>query len=187
MLMISNSNWQRIALRMRRLAAKCIGGSRNAVLAVSLSAFGILLAVPVMNAHGSPAAPYRPLDGSCQTMFAFTQTGSIDIEGACHYSHLGLTTSVAEQIIMPGPGGTLLIVNTTVYTAANGDKLFSTFTGTGVFTSATGVSFSGTETYEGGTGRFADAVGSATLVGSAEFTSPSAGVGQYSVAGTISY
>jgi hypothetical protein len=87
---------------------------------------------------------------------------------------------------MPTPDGTLLIVNTAVYTAANGDKLFSTFLGSGVPTS-TGVSFSGTETYDGGTGRFADATGSATLVGSAEFTSPSAGVGQYSVEGTISY
>jgi hypothetical protein len=106
--------------------------------------------------------------------------GAIDTEGTCHYSHLGLTTSAATQIIILQTDNTLLITN------RNGDKLFSTFVGTGVFT-ATGVSFSGTETYNGGTGRFADAAGSATLVGSAEFTSPSAGVGQFSVEGTRSY
>jgi len=183
--MISNSICGRTALRIRSIAAQCISGSRKGVVVVSLGTCGILL--PVMNASGDPAAPSRPLHGSCQTTFAFTQTGSIDIEGTCYYSHLGLTTSVAEQIILPGPGGTQLIFNTAVYTAANGDMLFSNFVGAGVFTSATGVSFSGTETYDGGTGRFADATGSATLVGTAEFTSPSAGVGQYSVEGTISY
>jgi hypothetical protein len=185
--MISNSICGRIALRIGKLAGNCIRGSRKGALVVSLGACGILLAVPVMNAIGKPAAPIRPLDVSCQTTFAFTQTGSIDIEGTCHYSHLGLTTSVAEQFLLQGPGGTLVIVNMAKYTAANGDELHSTFVGTGVFTSATSVSFSGTETYTGGTGRFADATGSATLVGSAEFTSPSAGVGQYSGEGTISY
>ena len=154
---------------------------------MSLGACAILLAVPVMSAIGKPAAPSRPLDGSCQTAFAFTGPESVHIEGTCHYSHLGLTTSVAEQTIVLLPDGTLHIANTAVYTAANGDKLFSIFVGTGVFTATGGVSFSGTETYYGGTGRFADATGSATLVGSAEFTSPSAGVGQYSVEGTVSY
>ncbi|HEY1458872.1 MAG TPA: hypothetical protein VGH59_02315 [Casimicrobiaceae bacterium] len=90
-------------------------------------------------------------------------------------------------ILLPVVNASELIVNTTVYTAANGDMLFSNFVGAGVFTSATGVSFSGTETYDGGTGRFADATGSAALPGTAEFTSPTAGVGQYSVEGTISY
>ena len=184
--MISNSICGRIAQGIRILADDCIHSSRKGVLVVLLGACGTLLAVPVMNASGNPATPSRPLDASCQTTFAFTQTGSIHIEGTCHYSHLGLTTSVAEQIITPRPDGSLLIVNTAVYTAADGDTLFSTFFGIGVPTS-TGVSFSGTETYDGGTGRFSDANGSATLVGSAEFTSPSAGVGQYSLEGTIAY
>ena len=154
---------------------------------MSLGACAILLGVPVMNATGKPAAPSRPLDGSCQTTFILTSPESIHIEGTCHYSHLGLTTSVAEQIIMQLPDGTLHIANTAVYTAANGDKLYSHFAGTGVFTATGGVSFSGTETYDGGMGRFADATGSTALAGTAQFTSPTAGVGQYSVEGTISY
>ena len=185
--MISNSVCGRIALRIRNLAGDCIRGSGKGVLVVSLGVCAILLGVPVMNATGKPAAPSRPLDASCQTMFALTSPVSIHIEGTCHYSHLGLTTSVAEQIIMVFPDGTLHISNMAVYTAANGDKLYSTFAGTGVFTATGGVSFSGTETYDGGTGRFADASGSSTLVGSAEFTSISTGIGQYSAKGTISY
>jgi hypothetical protein len=185
--MISSSTCDHIAQRVRELAGDCIDGSRKGLLVMSLGACAILLAVPVMNATGKPAAPSRPLDGSCQTKFAFTQTGAIDIQGTCHYSHLGLTTSAATQMVIPQPDNTLLITNTAVYTAANGDKLFSTFAGTGVFTATGGVSFSGTETYYTGTGRFADATGSATLVGSAEFTSQATGVGQYSVEGTISY
>src|SRR5881396_523394 len=129
---------------------------------MSLGACGVLWTVPVIDASGKPAAPTRPLQVSCQTAFAFTQTGSIHVEGICHYSHLGLTSAVAEQIVIPQPDGTLHIVNTAVYTAANGDALFSTFVGTGVFTPS-GVSFSGTETYHGGTGRFVGATGSAAL------------------------
>src|SRR5262245_43543581 len=124
--MISNSICDRIALRIRRIAAKCIGGGRKGVLVVSLGTCGILLAVPVMNARGNPAASGRPLAGSCQTKFAFTQTGAIDIEGTCRYRHLGLTTSAATQIVIPQPDNTLLITNIAVYTAANGNKLFST-------------------------------------------------------------
>ena len=184
--MISWSICIGIAQRIRKLAVACIRGNRQRVLVMSLGACGILWTVPVIDASGKPAAPSRPLNASCQTTFAFTPTGSLHIEGTCHYSHLGLTSAVADQIAIPQPDGSLHLVNTAVYTAANGDELFATFVGSGVFTPS-GVLFSGTETYHGGTGRFAGATGSAALSGSAEFTSPSAGVGHYSGEGTISY
>ena len=46
--------------------------------------------------------------------------------------------------------------------AANGDELFSTFTGSGVFTSATTAKSTQVNTITGGTGRFTDASGSFT-------------------------
>jgi hypothetical protein len=47
--------------------------------------------------------------------------------------------------------------------AANGDELFSDFTGSGVFTSATTVESTQVNTITGGTGRFADASGTFTI------------------------
>lgn len=166
------------------VAGVVMGVSRKGMLALALGTFGVLF---TGNAFGEPAAPSRPISASCQTTFAFTATGSIRVEGTCHYSHLGLTAAVADQIAIPQPDGTLQIVNTAVYTAPNGDELFATFVGTGVFMSPVLLSFSGVETYSGGTGRFADATGSSTLTGSAGFTSASAGVGQYSAQGMIAY
>jgi len=147
----------------------------------------LALSAAAYEASAASSNPSRPLDASCQTTFAFTPTGSIHLEGTCHYTHLGLTTVVAEQIAIPQPDGTLYLVNTAVYTAANGDELFGTFVGTAVFTPTVAVSFSGTEAYAGGTGRFADATGTAAPVGGAEFTSAIAGVGHFSGGGTISY
>ncbi len=172
---------------VRNSAAIFIVGSGKGVLALTVGTCGVLLAAPLSDAYAKAAAPTRPLSASCETTFAFTATGSIRIEGTCHYSHLGLTATIADQIAIPQANGTLQIVNTATYTAANGDELFATFVGVGVFESPVLLSFSGVETYTGGTGRFADATGSATLTGGAEFTSASAGVGHYSAQGTISY
>src|SRR5262249_16067768 len=121
----------------------------------------------------------RPMGGSCNTVFAFTGVGTSEYEGTCHLLHLGLTHVVATRIIIPGSGGTLILTDVAVYTAANGDELFANFVGIGTFTAPTSVSFSGTATYVGGTGRFADASGSATLNGTAQFTSAIGGVGNY--------
>jgi hypothetical protein len=98
-----------------------------------------------------------------------------------------LTTVIASQTATPLDNGTLFITNTAVYTAANGDQLYANAIAIGVFTSPTSVSFSGTETYRGGTGRFDDALGSVALAGSAQFTSATEGVGEFSVLGMISF
>jgi hypothetical protein len=98
-----------------------------------------------------------------------------------------LSTVVASQTATPLDNGTLFLAQTGAYTAANGDQLYTNVIAIAVFTSPTSVSFSGTETYRGGTGRFVDALGSVALAGSAHFTSAAAGVGEYSVLGTISF
>ena len=185
--MISWSIRGRIAEGIRKVAFDCLRRSRRTVPVIALVGSSTLLWLPGVEANGNGASPGRPLKLSCQTTFAFTPTGSIHIEGRCHYSHLGLTSVVSEQIIIPQPNGTINIVNTSVYTAANGDELFATVAGTGAFTATGEVVFSGVETYTGGTGRFADASGSATIAGGAAFTSATTGVGHFSGEGKISY
>ena len=174
----------RYACSDRRSALKglCIvhRGRRAALAAILCFCAGIM--------QGSIAyAADRPFGGSCNTVFAFTGVGAAEYQGTCHLHHIGLTHVVATQIIIPNPDGTLLITQVHVYTAANGDELFANAVAIGTFTTPTSVSFSGTETYVGGTGRFANASGSATLNGTADFTSATGGVGQYTTQGTVSY
>lgn len=129
----------------------------------------------------------RGLNGACATAFEFTGPGTARVTGTCQYGHLGRTHCVAEQTVIPNPDGTLAIENEGVCTAANGDELSTSFSGTGVPTPTGEIIFSGTETYDGGSGRFANATGAAALSGSAQFTSPSAGVGSFTLRGRIAY
>lgn len=104
----------------------------------------------------------------------------LHIEYVCQLAHLGRTTAVAEQIVsLTGP----LASNTTIYTAANGDQLFVTWTGTGIANGPDNT-FSGPETITGGTGRFAGASGSTWVSGTASFATMT---GQFTSVGTISY
>jgi hypothetical protein len=141
------------------------------------------------------ANPERPYRGSCSTVImpltppgVFPQQLHIDYE--CTLAHLGRTTAVVTQTVTPmaPPAGSvvpLLIQNETTYTAANGDQLFVTFTGTAMLNLETGeVMFIGVETFNGGTGRFAKATGSAQLEGTASiFTNR----GFFTSKGRISY
>ena len=102
--------------------------------------------------------------------------------------HLGRTTGVAVQTVSTAgpPAGAilpLLIVNETKYEAANGDLLFQDFAGSGELNLTTGdVTFEGTETFAGGTGRFVNVVGIAEAEGRASiFTN----LGFYTTKGTL--
>lgn len=129
----------------------------------------------------------RGLTGACETEFVFTGESTAIVTGTCRYGHLGLTTCEADQTVTPGGDGSLRIENDGVCVAANGDKLLTHFSGYGVPTPTGGVDFVGTETYDGGTGRFVNAFGSSTLAGSAQFTGPGVGVGAFSLRGRIGY
>jgi hypothetical protein len=141
------------------------------------------------------ADPERPYKGSCSTVImpltppgVFPQQLHIDYE--CTLAHLGRTTAVVTQTVTPvaPPAGgvvPLLVQNTTIYKAANGDHLFVTFTGTAVLNLATGeVTFIGVEAFNGGTGRFANATGSAQLEGTASINTNR---GFFTSKGRISY
>jgi hydroxyethylthiazole kinase-like sugar kinase family protein len=107
----------------------------------------------------------------------------LHIEYVCQLEHLGRATAVAEQVVIFTGPTTAIASNTTIYTAANGDQLFATWTGTST-TIGPDAAFSGPETYAGGTGRFVDASGSAWISGTASFVT---NTGQFTVEGTLGY
>src|SRR5205823_14128678 len=84
-----------------------------------------------------------------------------DFVGAGTATHLGRYNEVGTVQFLPTADPTVLQLDaSSTYTAANGDQLYAVFTGhlngvTGVITA--------TVTYVGGTGRFANASGTATL------------------------
>jgi hypothetical protein len=122
----------------------------------------------------------RPWEGSCKGIGIIRPDRiTLDITGICHLSHLGLTTSVGVETL----GGTLRAVHT--FTAANGDLLYSTTAGYATLKpDFSGVNFFNIETITGGTGRFANATGSATRNGSSNFSD---GSGTWEIQGTITY
>jgi len=144
-------------------------------------------ATAVANAHS------RPFGGRCTTAFTFLAPLPTDppnvqrlhIDSVCQLKHLGRTTGSAEQVVVFTGPTTLNASNTTTYTAANGDQLFASWTGTGMLDPETlVVGFSGPEQYAGGTGRFRHASGSAFLTGSASLVSTT---GAYTTRGSITY
>jgi hypothetical protein len=111
-----------------------------------------------------------PWEGSCEGTGIFRPDFiTLDITGTCNLSHLGRTTTVGVETV----GAVLNAVHT--FTAANGDILYTTTTGTAVLKpDFSGVTFSNIETVTGGTGRFTNASGTATRIGSTNFSDGSA-------------
>jgi hypothetical protein len=139
------------------------------------------------------ATPERPFGGTCT--FASTllppEPGQppnvvrFHQDEVCHLRHLGLTTaSTTETVTFTETG--LVFVTTITYTAANGDQLFTTESGTATPPDQNGlIHFSGTQTVTGGTGRFADASGSFSEVGT---VNPATATGEVEfISGTLSY
>jgi hypothetical protein len=84
--------------------------------------------------------------------------------GDCQASHLGKTTIVSEKVINLAAGTQTIQL---AFTAANGDVLRATGTGTNVMVAPGIVNFTADMTFTGGTGRFATASGRATIRGQA--------------------
>jgi hypothetical protein len=143
-----------------------------------------LLLAPLPGTGGSKPVKVvvqeRPFGGSCNAVVTpltepgvFPEVLKVDLD--CLLQHLGRTTAQATTTVVPaGPrvGSTLPISLTseTTYEAANGDRLYQKFAGTGQLDVDTlEVEFWGMETFEGGSGRFVNAVGFANTNGSASF------------------
>jgi hypothetical protein len=127
----------------------------------------------------------RPWGGSCYVAAEFIGETTLRIIGECHLAHIGRASVLEYQTIVPGPSG-IAYTNTAVYTAPNGDELHTTNVGVATPT-ADGLSLNGIETAVGGTGRFENASGTATLAGSVRFTSASTTIGSYTLDGRLSF
>jgi hypothetical protein len=153
---------------------------------------------PSLNGGGNSQVT-RPLKGRCDvevTIVSIGPDGRLDLleEYTCQLSHLGRTHNTVTQSVIPtGPpvdGFLSAIVNNTgAFVAANGDRVNSSFTGTGVTNLANFTAeFEGTETLSGGTGRFANASGTAHIEGTAALDpATGTGRGQFTIEGTITY
>ena len=133
----------------------------------------------------------RPIHGSGTTIDTLDlATGTGSGEGPAIISHLGKGTFSHSFTTTFTSPTTIAVSSSETFTAANGDQIFATFTGTGTLTGLNAV-VTGVATITGGTGRFADASGTLTGTFNAE---PISQVGTtlvnrdtFTVAGRISY
>lgn len=130
-----------------------------------------------------------PLKGSYVTTIENLQVVgpglvSMNVIGKGMVSHLGKSKVFIAQTANYTTDPFSLVSPTVIFTAANGDELYSsgvgTFTDDGLGNSA----FTGTLTISGGTGRFNQATGSVTYDGSANVA---AAKGQFTFDGMVNY
>ena len=127
----------------------------------------------------------RPWKGRCDGVATFTGPTTLHIVGTCNLAHLGKTTFETTETVVPRPDGLSDLNSVNAYTSANGDVLNTV--GNGIATlkpDFSGVTFAGTETAIGGTGRFSNASGVATRIGSTRFSDS---IGSYDHAGTLTF
>lgn len=119
---------------------------------------------------------------NCSTPGAVPVVASTPFQGTGKISHLGKSAVASSQTVdftKPTP----ILFGTVEFTAANGDKLYATHTGTTVFPDATGsATYSGDMTFTGGTGKFMGASGSVEFTGGANIPT---GKGYFSLRGTL--
>jgi hypothetical protein len=152
---------------------------------------GLVLTACAADSPMDPVAPQlamvpTPFLGSCELVIQPSEPISpgvvrqIDI-GDCRISHLGRATFISDKIIN-FVAGTQTIQGT--YIAANGDLLYANGSGTSQLIGPGLVAFQASVTFEGGTGRFASASGTATMTGEADVVN---GRSHFTTTGTISY
>ncbi len=133
--------------------AACSGAAPTAPTS-SLSQIG--KGVATTQAKGGTELPFKGTYEGLEKVVTSTEHQLIHATG--NATHLGRFTVTAAWTIGPGGG-----IGTSTWTAANGDELFTRFTRRGVFVPPT-ATFTETHTITGGTGRFANASGTFTVV-----------------------
>jgi hypothetical protein len=162
---------------MRRFPARSI------LLGLALTACADSPTVLLSPQFAMVGTPFR---GSCELLIQPSEPISpgvvrqIDI-GDCTLAHLGHSTFISDKII-DFVAGTQTIQGT--YIAASGDLLYANGSGTSQFVAPGRVAFQATVTFEGGTGRFVSASGTATITGEADIVN---GRSSFTTTGTISY
>lgn len=154
-----------------------------------LAVFAAVLMTVLPAAGAATTTPFKS-DITAQASFAetpvpgiFTLTGS----GAGYASHLGKVTLTTTETLdfVTSPGSLVIRDGRMVMVAANGDELRWAYEGIGSLPDADGISeLTGTFVITGGTGRFADATGGGTFLGTGSTVT---GVATVSYQGTIAY
>jgi hypothetical protein len=158
---------------------------------IHIAALGLALAGCATDSPTAADAPQFGLDGvpfNARCTLAIQPPTPVGPElihqldtGECQVAHLGRTTFVSDKIINVVAGTQTLEAT---FTAANGDVLRASGSGTSSMVSPGIVAFEATITFDGGTGRFADATGSAVIRGQANLA---AGTSAPEMTGTIQY
>lgn len=143
-----------------------------------------MVAMFLTSGLAGPAAAVHavPFKGSVQNAESFHvqfPTLFVDAIGTGEATHLGRFT-VTYQVEVNLPTNTS--VGSATFIAANGDSVFTDFTGQGTDDPYVVLE---TNTIIGGTGRFAGATGSFTLVRHLTLVSPGVGTSEASIEGTI--
>ena len=149
-----------------------------------------LAALLVPTAASSSAQEARPYKATCTAIPEDPLSSHVRATGSCQATHFGRDAFVAEHDVVPtGPpdaSGMLPIAvagGRSTHVAANGDELYSAYTGTGRVNLVTGrIEFELEGHYTGGTGRFANASGATRIQGVVE-----GGVASYAEEGSITY
>jgi hypothetical protein len=132
------------------------------------------------------AAPAVPFNASCEMVIQPpTPVGpgllhQIDA-GICQANHLGRAHLTSDKIINVVDGTQTLDAT---FVAANGDELHGTGTGTSTPSGPGLIAFTSTLTFDGGTGRFANATGEISITGEANLI---AGTSSMTATGSIGF
>ncbi len=155
------------------------------VIPTILAVVSLLGVFPVAFASHS-----TPFNGRFSGNFTLTSQTTATITATGNLEHLGLTTFAGSASAGQGSAsckGGFIVTEQDTFTAANGDKLFSSTHDVICPTSQTTDQVTGSWLITGGTGRFADAVGSGSTQGSAVATSMTAGTFSFTLTATITY
>lgn len=163
---------------------------RVAILAGLALAVSVLLPGSALPAAGGSDLPVKGSPSGHCTLNLVTAHGHCVTTGPT--SHFGLSTLQQDlQLVPTGPGTFSWSSSTWTLTAANGDQMFGTATGTGSTLDDVHFTFLGHYVSTDGTGRFADA--SLTLDTTAQITALSVegpiatSFSEVTLVGTLSY
>ena len=132
------------------VAAACAGTSPSAPTGPSSTIVG----AAVTEARGGSELPFR---GTLQATEKVADDGLHRLDGGGEATHLGRFTLTSEFTLLTPPP-VVTASGTATWTAANGDKIFTSTAGQGVITLPV-AAIAETHTITGGTGRFADVSG----------------------------
>jgi len=159
-------------------------GMKKLVLIPILLAVMVLAGFPVVFASHS-----TPFNGSFSGSFTVASQTTATITGTGHMEHLGMTKLMALSTVTGSASceGGLTATEQDTFTAANGDKVFSTANEVICPTSPTTFTLTGPWTITGGTGRFEHASGTGSVDITAVETSMTSGTFTATTTGTITY